>query len=340
MGLITNTVTSCALLGLAMNAHAGLTVESSSSMQVTRLYCDHAANPPVVDRPRPMLGWVLSAARRGSRQSAYQILVSRDPGSLRHGIGDLWDSGKMASENSTSVVYGGTALASGAQCYWQVRVWDDRGRASLWSKPGHWEVGLLEASDWHAQWISVAPNEAAAAPLFRREFSVPGKIKHATACIYGLGWYELYLNGANVGDQVLAPPNSHYDRDNLYDTFDVTRLLRQNGNAVGVMLGGGYDSTYSQWGWKWLKSKRFILQIRIELADGSHQEIVSDESWRSHEGPITACGIYSGERYDGRKEQSGWNSFGFDDRDWSPVVKAEPPGGRLVANTMPPLRVT
>ena len=193
-------------------------------------------------------------------------------------------------------------LASGEHCYWKVRVWDDLDRASSWSEPGHWQVGLLEASDWHAQWISAAPNETAAAPLFRREFSLSGKIKRATAYIYGLGWYELYLNGTKVGDQVLAPPNSHYDRVNLYDTYDVTTLLRHNGNAVGVMLGGGYDSTYSRWGWKWEKSKRFILQIRIDLADGSHQEIVSDQHWRSHEGPITACGIYSGETYDARKE--------------------------------------
>ena len=166
-----------------------------------------------------------------------------------------------------------------------------------------------------------------------------GEIKSATAYIYGLGWYELYLNGVKVGDQVLAPPNSHYDRVNLYDTFDVTELLRQKGNAVGVMLGGGYDSTYSKWGWKWLKSKRFILQIRIDLADGTQQEIISDANWRSHEGPITACGIYSGEIYDGRKEQHGWSSFGFDDKDWSPVIITESPGGRLLANTMPMLRV-
>ncbi len=303
-----------------MTVHASLMAQSSCSIQVAGIYCDHAVNPPAVDHRKPTLSWILSSARRG--------------------IGDLWDSGKVDSDNSTNLAYGGAAPASGELCYWTVRVWDELDRASSWSEPGHWQVGLLEASDWHAQWISAAPNEKAAAPLFRREFSLSGKIKRATAYIYGLGWYEFYLNGTKVGDQVLAPPNSHYDRVNLYDTFDVTKLLRQGGNAVGVMLGGGYDSTYSQWGWKWEKSKRFILQIRIELADGSHQEIVSDQHWRSHEGPITACGIYSGEKYDARKERSGWSTFGFDDKDWSLVMKTDSPGGSLVANTMPPLRVT
>jgi alpha-L-rhamnosidase len=330
----------CALLSLAITAHAGPMAESASSIEVARLCCDHAVNPIAVDHRKPTLSWMLKSAQRGSRQSAYQILVSRNPKSLRRGIGDLWDSGKVDSDNSTDVVYGGAGLASGETCYWQVRVWDEDGRASSWSEPGHWQVGLLEASDWHAQWIAAAPEEKTAAPLFRREFSVSGEVERATAYVYGLGWYELYLNGTKVGDQVLAPPNSHYDRANLYDTYDVTNLLRQEGNAVAVMLGGGYDSTYSRWGWRWEKSKRFIVQIQINLADGSHQEVVSDEEWRSHEGPITACGIYSGERYDARKELSGWNSFGFDDKEWLPAITADSPGGCLVANTMPPLRVT
>ncbi len=331
---------SCVLLGLAITVCSNLMAKSSCSIQVDGLYCDHAVNPIAIDHQNPSLGWILNSTQRNSRQSAYQILVSKNPDSLQRGIGDMWDSGKVESDNSTNVVYGGTPLKSGERYYWQVRVWDELDHASLWSEPGPWQVGLLEESDWHAQWISTTENEQAAAPLFRREFSVSGEIKSATAYIYGLGWYELYLNGVKVGDQVLAPPNSHYDRVNLYDTFDVTELLRQKGNAVGVMLGGGYDSTYSKWGWKWLKSKRFILQIRIDLTDGSQQEIISDADWRFHEGPITACGIYSGEIYDGRKEQHGWSSFGFDDKDWSPVIITESPGGRLLANTMPMLRVT
>jgi alpha-L-rhamnosidase len=330
----------CAVICLAMSAYSSMVSQESCSIDVAGLSCDHAINPIAVDHQRPTLGWILRSPRRGAHQSAYHILASRSLSSLRLGIGDLWNSGKVYSDNSTNVAYGGTPPESGEQCYWQVRVWDDLGRASSWSEPGHWRVALLEASDWHAQWISATSTEKSAAPLFRRDFSLSGKLKRATAYVYGLGWYELYLNGTKVGDQVLAPPNSHYDRVNLYDTYDVTALLRHDGNAVGIMLGGGYDSTYSRWGWRWEKSKRFILQIRIELEDGTSQEIVSDRSWRSSDGPITACGIYSGEHYDAREEQSGWSTFGFDDRNWSPVVTTDPPGGRLVANTMPPLRVT
>jgi alpha-L-rhamnosidase len=328
-----------ALLCLALFAQTNLIAGTADAIRVNALYCDHAVNPPAIDHPAPTLSWTLNSSRRGTHQSAYQILVSRDSASLQRGIGDLWNSGKVASDNSTTVVYAGTPLASGDLCYWKVRAWDDRDSLSVWSEPGQWQVGLLNASDWKAQWISAGLNDTAAAPLFRRDFLLRGKIKHATASIYGLGWYELYLNGTRVGDQVLAPPNSHYDRVNLYDTYDVTRLLREHGNAVGVMLGGGYDTTYSRWGWKWTKSKRFILEIRIDMADGSHREIVSDQHWRSHDGPITSCGIYSGETYDARKELAGWNTYGFHEKNWSPVIITGSPGGRLTANTMPALRV-
>lgn len=313
---------------------------SASSLRITSMSCDHAVDPIAVDHPTPTLGWRSASTRRGARQSAYRILVSRDVRSLQRGIGDLWDSGKRVSDNSTNVVYAGVPLAAGERCYWKVRVWDDVGRASAWSTPGYWQIGLLEPSDWHAQWISACPEETSAAPVFRREFTLTARVTRATAYVYGLGWYELFLNGQKVGDHVLAPANSHYDRLNLYDSYDVTSLLRMRGNAVGIMLGGGYDSSYSRWGWKWEGSKRCIVEIHVELEDGSRQKILSDDQWRCHAGPITACGIYAGETYDARNELDGWDTYGCDDRAWRPVQVTASPGGRLVASTLPPLRVT
>lgn len=220
----------------ASSAAPGLTapdMERLSPLRVTRMFCDHALNPVAVDQPNPVLGWTLASPRRDSRQSAFRILVSRDERTLQRGSGDLWDSGKQMSENSTNVVYAGTPLTSGQRCYWQVRVWDEAGRPSAWSASGRWQIGLLDTTDWHARWISANAEETAAAPLFRREFSLPGRVTRATAYVYGLGWYEFSLNGKKVGDHVLAPANSHYDRLNLYDSYDVTSLLRKHGNAVG-----------------------------------------------------------------------------------------------------------
>jgi alpha-L-rhamnosidase len=327
------------VLGAMLAAPAHAAPPADSNLRVTTLYCDHAIDPPALDHQRPVLGWTLTTTQRRSRQTAYRILVSRDVKTLGRGIGDLWDSGIIRSDISVNIPYAGTPPVAGERCVWQVRVWDEAGRPSPWSAPARWQVGLLEPSDWHAQWIAAAPAESSAAPLFRHTFSLPAKVRHATAYIFGLGWYELYLNGVKAGDQVLAPPNSHYDRVNLYDAYDVTALLRDKENAVGVILGGGYDTSYSRWGWKWEHAKRFILQIAIELEDGTRREIVSDGQWRCHESPITACGIYAGETYDARKELEGWSAFGFDDSTWPRAIAVDPPGGQLVANTMPPLRV-
>ena len=326
------------LVVLVVLAESDVQAKTGSSVEVTALYCDHQSRPIALARTLPMLRWVLTSDNRGVRQSAYQIIVSRNEKTLAQNSGDLWDTGKIISAQSTGVRYGGAALTAGVCCWWKVRVWDEQDRVSHWSKPGKWEVGLLAATDWHGLWIAQSKVEDAA-PLFRREFTVTGQVKQARLRIYGLGWYEVYLNGSKVGDQVLAPANSHYDRINLYDTYDVTDLLNKGGNAVGVMLGGGYNAGYSQWGWKWEKSKRFLLQMQIELADGTIREILSDENWQTASGPITACDMYNGERYDSRLERPGWCTYGYNDTTWQRVAIVDAPGGRLLPNTMPPLRV-
>lgn len=314
------------------------TAKAVSSVRIVAVYCDHMTDPLAVETSAPKLRWVLDSKERGARQTAYQIIVSRNPHSLAKNIGDLWDTGKVPGDDNTGVRYSGAALTSADRCWWKVRVWDGHNRVSAWSKPAKWEVGFLSAADWHGKWIAQSAAEDAA-PLFRREFKLNGKVQQARLRIYGLGWYEAFLNGNKVGDHVLAPANSHYDLVNLYDTYDVTSLLTEGSNAIGVMLGGGYNAGYSQWGWKWEKSKRFILQLWIEMTDGSIQEIVSDKNWRTASGPITYCDIYNGERYDSRLQRPGWCNSGYDDKTWSPAQPTDAPGGRLLPSTMPPVRM-
>ncbi|MFK7691327.1 family 78 glycoside hydrolase catalytic domain [Paenibacillus sp. HJGM_3] len=175
-------------------------------------------------------------------------------------------------------------------------------------------------------------------PLFRRTFTIPAGVVKAVAHVYAAGWYELRINGRKVDNRVLAPANTPYDRIMLYDTYDVTSALVLGGNAIGLWLGNGYNLNYSRWGWKWKRDKAAILQLDIELADGTSQQIITDESWLTTDSPIMTNDIYDGETFDGRREQLGWDTYDFQGEGWLPAIAAVPPEGELQPNAQPPVR--
>jgi alpha-L-rhamnosidase len=178
----------------------------------------------------------------------------------------------------------------------------------------------------------------------RKEFAVERKISRATVSFCGLGLSELYVNGKKVGDAVLSPAFAQYDRREFYVTYDVTKNLMRGVNALGVILGNGrfyadrsktYAGTVS-FGWP-----KLLLNLRLEFADGTTQEIVSDESWKlTTDGPILANNDFDGEEYDARKELAGWSQAGFDDAKWSGAQIVTAPGGILSAQMQEPIRVT
>jgi hypothetical protein len=131
---------------------------SLSTVTAGNLRCEHLLNPLGIDVNWPRLSWMMNATGRGDRQTAYQILVASSPANLSQGIGDLWNSGTIVSSQSVLVPYGGQALTSGEACYWQVRVWDENGNVSAWSPVATWSMGLLNPSDWTAQWIGMNEN--------------------------------------------------------------------------------------------------------------------------------------------------------------------------------------
>ena len=111
-------------------------------MQVQSLLCEYRENPIGIDTPAPRLSWQLDSKERGQRQTAYRILVASSPELLQQGQGDLWDSGKVVSDQSLHVRYGGKPPAAGQQCFWKVQVWDKDGKESGWSPAATWEIGL------------------------------------------------------------------------------------------------------------------------------------------------------------------------------------------------------
>ena len=121
---------------------------------VGQLRCESRNNPVGVDATNPQLSWILSSGQRGEKQTAYQILVASSFEELRGDTGDLWDSGKVLSDETTQIAYHGKPLASHQGCFWKIKAWDQNGKPSKWSEPASWSMGLLHPSDWTAQWIS------------------------------------------------------------------------------------------------------------------------------------------------------------------------------------------
>lgn len=179
--------------------------------------------------------------------------------------------------------------------------------------------------------------------LVRREFTVKPALRRALVHASGLGHYELTVNGRRVGQDLLSPGWTTYEKVALYDTHDVTSLVREGGNAVGVMLAGGM---YNVRAGRYVKFESLfrpltvIAQLRLEYADGSVECVGTDENWKLHSGPITFSNMYGGEDFDARLVPAGWDEPGFADAAWTPAVATGGPGGELrgASHAAPPLR--
>ncbi len=334
------------LLGLVLLSFALSARSSFAALEATRLRCESLENPLGIDTLKPQLSWALTSPARAQSQTAYQILVASTPEALAKDTGDLWDSGKVASPETLYIPYAGKPLRSGLRAFWKVRSWDQSGAPSAWSAPATFEMGLLRAADWQAKWIGQTPDiDAKPAPLLRKEFPIAGEIKRARAYVCGLGYYELRINGQKVGDHVLDPGFTRFDKRTLYTTYDVTKALQTGKNAIGVILGNGWYNEQSLAVWKfdkapWRAAPELLLRLEIETADGRTQTLLSDTTWKASTGPITFNNIYSGENYDARLEQKGWDAPGFNDSAWEAALEMPAPKGKMVAQMMPPIRVT
>ena len=535
---------------LSRAAQPRATADKPVTLTPSELKCEYAVNPLGLDVSQPRFSWVLKSSRRGQMQSAYRVLVASTERQLVPGFGDMWDSGKVESDQSLHVAYQGKAPAGGAKCWWKVCVWDKQGKPSPWSKPATFEMGLLNKSDWQAKWIGIAAGssvnyvkgklgqavvldgtsqtikiphydklkpsaeitisawikptectdswreiyrkedgearhllaigktsgvfglwcglgidgkyvergaalaasgltdgewhclaatydgssitfyadgkqigkaavkgpmdtagsspayigssggsgeffpggiddvriydralsadeikalagatakaakrslvgwwkldgslansaggkdgEAAGvappeAPLLRKTFEMAKKVKRARVYLSGLGWYELYINGRKVGDHVLDPATTDYQKRVLYVTYDITDRLQKGPNAVGVMLGNGW---YCEPGrLKYGKAPQLLMQMHVEFADGSTTVVKTDPTWKATTGPIVRNDIWGGETYDARLDKPGWATAGYDDGGWGRVEIRKAPGGKLQSQVMPAIKV-
>ena len=274
----------------------------------------------------PRLSWRIDSAPDGWRQVAYEIEVD----SARH---------RVESPESVLVPWPAAPLQSRNRRTVRVRVTGTDGETSPWSAPAAVETGLLHAADWTARMITP---DADPAPLVRKEFSLDAPVASARLYLTAHGLYRADVNGRPVSDDAFAPGWTSYHHRLRYQTYDVTRLLRDGANVIGAQLADGWFRGRLSF----VKGKRnvygdqlgLLAQLIVVLTDGRIVVIGTDGSWRSSTGPVTSADLYEGEHYDARCEQPGWSAPGFDDRAWLPCSVTDFDAGTLVAPDGPPVR--
>ncbi len=293
---------------------------------------------------KPSFSWQLPDDEGVKAQTAYRVVAASEASMLPNDA-DLWDSGRIASDQSTFLPYAGKPLTSRQRVHWQVMFWDDQDRPSTWSATAHFELGLLETADWQAEWIKLDAGQAPFVPQYlRREFTLNEAPKTARIYITAKGLYDLHLNGKKVGNDFMTPGWTPYSKRIETVCYDVTRQLRQGENTIAAVLGEGWFA--GRLGWSKKKQEKpdpeLLVQLEITHADGSRQIIPSDSQWKgTRSGPIRFSGIYDGEDYDARKEIPGWSASGFDDSKWQSVATAKlDPQLRLTPKRHAPVRVT
>lgn len=313
-----------------------------AAVTVGSLTTEHLVDPLGIDAPRPRLGWTLTSEERGVVQSAYQVQVSTDDDFE----GELaWDSGRVDSDNSIGVAYDGAALRSATRYHWRVRVWDGDDEASGWSGPAWFETGLLEVGDWSADWIAPG-TERDGGSYLRGELDLPADVASARLYVSGRGNYERgpdgqgicceqqfglargiyepWLNGQRVSASEIESTGVDTRVRALYRTYDVTDLVVEGENALGLMIGEDSD---------------VLAQLEVTTADGEMRTLATDASWRSTPGPVARAHRFHGEQYDARAEVDGWSEPGADTAAWQQVRVSDEDAGRLDAAMFEPMEV-
>lgn len=323
---------------------------NNNKIKIPDTRCEYMKNPMGIDIQKLRLSWVIDAdgpesKRRNIIQAAYRVQVSKGDSSFNNLV---WDSGIIESDQSLHIEYKGQELISCSRYYYRIKVWDQAGNESEWSEKAFWEMGLLKEEDWKAQWISadlkdkekkvnnsnlcteksVIQKDGTDPCLYlRKNFKLQGNIEKARIYVSALGLYELKINNEKVGEYLFTPGWTSYNKRIQYQTYDVTSMLNDGGNAIAIILGNGWYR--GQLGWnkkRWIEQKGLygdklatIAQLHIVYKDGKEEVVTTDKSWRSSTGPILMSELYHGETYDARLEKRGWEKAGYNDDDWQGV---------------------
>lgn len=327
----------------------------SQSLKISALSCEHTINPLGITTQKPVLSWKMWSAGKNKSQTAYEVIVDNDKKAIDNQQGHYWRSGKTISNQNANIVYAGRPLQSFTRYYWRVRVYDEKGMPSGWSEPAWFETAILAPAHWKASWITDGKPlpvkeedfyREDRMPVFRKVLNISRPVRSARLYIAAAGYYEASLNGQKIGDDVLTPGWTNFDKRVLYKTYDVTCVISKGENIADILLGNGWYNPLPLRFWGRYNLRDVLptgrpavkAQLRIDYMDGSVETVVTDGSWQFTESAVVKNNVYLGETFDARADAGGWLTSVADNTGKNAVV-VNGPAGRLEADLQPPVRV-
>jgi alpha-L-rhamnosidase len=274
----------------------------------------------------PIFSWEVKSKLTDFRQSAVQIIVADNINDIKRNTGNIWDSQKNETDNSSQMEYAGNKLENGKRYFAKVKLWDWDGKPSKWSETLSFYVPIDYPKDWQAEWLTYVYQPDSALPIFKKilEIQHKEKIEWARLYIAAPGFYEAFLNGKKVGKNVLDPGQTNYEDYTYYTAYDLDLNEGNKKDVLGVMLGNGWYNQNVVWGKGMIYGQPvFMAQILIQYNNGARKIIGTDKSWMWNNGPITFSNIYAGESYDANLEAADWLNPETTDQSWKKALLAE-----------------
>ena len=292
-----------------------------NGVEVNDLRCEYRLNPLGIDNTIPRLSWILSQENftRGQKQTAYQILVASSLDNLESNKVDVWNSGKVDSNQSVNITYAGKELQSAKQYFWKVKVWDKDSDASNWSEPAKFSMGLLKQSDWKGDWILKSDQKKTDHNWYRKNVMLSDKASSAFVFVGSFGYHELYVNGEKITENVMNPVSTYMKKRIAYLTYDISDKLKKGDNVIAIWHAAGWSR------WRRIREYRnipFVFKAQAEIVAGGKQiTLKTDTSWKTKKSYTEYYGDwdilhFGGETIDDRKREDDWNTPEYDDSNW------------------------
>ena len=310
-------------------------IEKRSDAIVYDLTCENLLNPDGIGTAEPGLSWKITSNRNGISQEAYQVLVASDTSLLNEKDADLWNSGKIKSPFQILVKYGGKQLDSRSACVWKVRIWDEKNRTSEWSPVSTFSVGLLNESDWKAEYLVFKNiSEKSASPQFHRSFEISEHPSRIFLYVNSLGYHEVYLNGNKISNMVLAPAVAQFSKRSQVIAYDVTSGIKSGRNDLVIWAGRGWYAP----GLPGVVTEGPVVRAQMDVLKNKEwiTLIKTDTTWKArHSGYYTLGtwkpGQFGGEAIDASMLLPDLTEASLNTTDWQSVIAVSIPGHKATA---------